>query len=299
MNSLLQYLFISFDSDVNDEGELKQIKSALESESSTADPLDYRTSYLILTLLHSVGGITHHETSGQLPPHAAIVRQHMISQLLALGLWKWAIFVCLQIEDNFQRDHIVKENVLLWAYGEKTTKSEVFVADRLKVPRKWLKEAAAWRAGYNRNFDSQVHELFSGGLVNQAMEVISSYIAPHAFQVDAVDSPRLESILQISKVYGEMKFGTDGMRTRCDVLGAFFAVQKGLDSLLLDLRSAANAVPALTSMMTIVGNASQLLKNVARGNEPDIAPPISSHGNELTPFDVMLKEIGKFSSHSV
>ena len=44
-------------------------------------------------------------------------------------------------------------------------------------------------------------------------------------------------------------------------------------------------------MMTIVGNASQLLKNVARGNEPDIAPPISSHGNELTPFDVMLKEI--------
>ena len=114
-----------------------------------------------------------------------------------------------------------------------------------------------------------------------------------------MDSPRLQSILQICDVFGDMKFGTDGTRTRCDVLGAFFAVQKGLDSLLLDLRSTANAVPALTSMMTIVGNASQLLKNVARGNEPDIAPPISSHGNELTPFDVMLKEIGKFSSHSV
>lgn len=289
--SLLEYLFISFDSDVNDEEKLRQIKSALESESSTADPLDYRTSYLILTLLQSVGGITCHETSGQLPPYAAIVRQHMISQLLAVGLWKWAIFVCLQIEDNFQRDHIVKEIVLLWAYNEKTTESEDFVADRLKVPRKWLQEAAAWRAGYNRNFDSQVSALYESGLVNQAMEVVSSYIAPHAFQVDAMDSPRLESILQKCNVHGEMKFGTDGIRTRCDVLGAFYAVQKCLDSLLRsDLRSGANAVPALT---TIVGNASQLLKDVARGKELDTATPIFPNGNELTPFDIMLKEMGK------
>lgn len=131
----------------------KFIVSALECEGSSAHPLDYRVSFLILIFLQACniiapftamlsagvgvsatsgsGGMDADSGSGSgnidmdnlaavnnnnnlsvyMPMCACIVRQHFLTQLISQGQYKWAIFVCLTIEDSFQRHYLIRQIV--------------------------------------------------------------------------------------------------------------------------------------------------------------------------------------------
>ena len=80
------------------------------------------------------------------------------SQLDAVGLWQWAIFVLLHLTDPDRRRALCKEvlgrNVV--PSDEDSAEREVFLQERLGVPLTWIAEAKAVRASVENNFGDQV-----------------------------------------------------------------------------------------------------------------------------------------------
>ena len=86
-------------------GSDKSLASVLGNEGYTRDPLDYRISYLLLVLLSStgVGGINMSSNS------SAVIMQHLIFQLLSMGMVKEAIFIAMQVSEDSKRKFLVKD----------------------------------------------------------------------------------------------------------------------------------------------------------------------------------------------
>ena len=80
------------------------------------------------------------------------------SQLEAVGLWHWAVFVLLHLSNAGQRKALSKD-VLgrhVIPSDEDSARREVFLQDRLGVPLPWIAEAKAVRASVNENYGDQV-----------------------------------------------------------------------------------------------------------------------------------------------
>lgn len=217
------------------------IIAALESESSSPHLLDYRTSYLILSFLTSCGLIPEEPTTNDeviIHVGACISRQHIISQLISLGLWKWALFVCLTINDEFQRDFLVREVIMRFsgeAIVNSTPHNETwysivprgdindeylpqddivktllpsldvqYVIRRLNVPVNWAYEAAALFSGYQFDHLNQLHYLRAANQLEQANEILALNIAPLTFLRDLHSegkSKRTDELITLLQLY--------------------------------------------------------------------------------------------------
>jgi len=161
----------------------------LGNEGYTRDPLDYRISYLLLILLSSskVGNISISSSA------AAVIMQHLIHQLLSMEMVKEAIFISMQIAEDFKRKIVVKEiiNRSIYYNGDSvsySSPSALFdsiddwlegstvwqhVINRLAVPAEWVYEGLAYsfRNLLEKNFDVQPKPLVSAREKNIAREV--------------------------------------------------------------------------------------------------------------------------------
>jgi len=169
--SLLELLLTDGNDAVETEESVQQCINALSSEGYTRDPLDHRASYLVLVLLECLGFVD------QTDAHASIVRQHMIHQLTALGQYKWAIMISLQITDDAVRTVTAKDLVQRWAgaigWQQHDTWDENFLRQQLKMPVSWIHEATAYRAGYYSCAD----ETRSADVGSQAKYLIEAYLS--------------------------------------------------------------------------------------------------------------------------
>jgi hypothetical protein len=124
----------------------------LESGAFSTQPLDYCGPMLMQLLLQCC-----HKSSGT-SAHAAIVRQHAISQLLSGGEWGLACFLALHIEDPISRDYSVRDILMRWAdlssppaaFTTLTHKAQdqqhmlTNVRDSLHVPPAWFHESTSY-----------------------------------------------------------------------------------------------------------------------------------------------------------
>jgi hypothetical protein len=155
-------------------------RACLRPRGYTKDFLDYRGSFVSLLLLECTGKLSTADSPNQI----AIVRQHMISQLLSVGMWQWAVFVCLQIEDTVVRSYAVKDIVLRyggnpnWESDQET--SEYFLMTRFSVSDSLLNEATAYRCAYERNFTSQATYLIKCGQSMLATSIVCRQLVPRA-----------------------------------------------------------------------------------------------------------------------
>ena len=80
------------------------------------------------------------------------------AQLEAMGLWQWAVFVLLHLQDPDQRKKLAKDvlarNVI--PSDDECAEREIFLQDRLAVPLAWIAEAKAVRSFSESNFGDQV-----------------------------------------------------------------------------------------------------------------------------------------------
>jgi len=115
---------------------------ALHTAGFTPDALDVRGSYLVLVLLESLG------TACPSAASSCIIRTQMMFQLLAVGQWQWAVMVACQIQDQRQREAVVRDLVGRWGgyqgWEAHEDTSETFVCG-LYVPEQWVHEATAAR----------------------------------------------------------------------------------------------------------------------------------------------------------
>ena len=207
--SLLELLFPSANSSTSiDESDLEldirnNVMKALRPSGYTRDALDYRASFLLLVLLEC-GGISEiHAT------HAHIIRQHYIFQLLSVGMWRWALFIALQLPDISMRYSIVTDIVLRYAgeydWDRHTTSTSTtttaysrtaisslhnFLTTALHLPECLLHEAQAYYTGLQHDYNKQVGCFISAGKYQNAIEITVREIAP--LSLLASDSAELQ-----------------------------------------------------------------------------------------------------------
>ena len=111
-------------------------------------------SWLLASLLGSLG-YTHLHPTRQAQLHSSFG-----CQLERAGLWHWAVFVLLHINQSSQRELAVKS--LLNAHCSSDadlTDLEAFVINELHVPMTWVYAAKGQSAGYELNYDLQAVHL--------------------------------------------------------------------------------------------------------------------------------------------
>ena len=103
------------------------------------------------------------------------------SQLVSSGQWHWAVFVLLHLQDPVLAQTAV-QNVLdrSCCSEEELSSPEVFVVERLKVPRAWVYQAKALRAGQEEWYDLKALHLLSAGKWNDAHDTIVESLAVDA-----------------------------------------------------------------------------------------------------------------------
>lgn len=181
-------------------------KTCLRPRGYTKDFLDYRGSYVSLLLLECTGKLSTENSPNQI----AIVRQHMISQLLSVGMWQWAVFVCLQIEDAVVRAYAVRDIVLRfggkpnWESDQDT--SEYFLMSRFSISDSLLNEATAYKCAYDRNFSSQAAYLIKCGQFMNATSIVCRQLVPRALFNSADSNHRIRDLL--GALEGAMNQGT-------------------------------------------------------------------------------------------
>lgn len=200
--------------------------AAMESEACTTNTMDYRSSSLILILLQCCGMIPTdlNNTQASLYPAwlltgASIVRQHIISQLLVLGYWKWAIFVCLLIEDPFQRNFLVSDIILRYSHlstNANKQSTDVSLASQMSenddneilsnediqmlinefhVPSEYIHQALGYYYGSIFNIDKQIEHYNFADMNIEANEVLCEKKAPKI--IIEGDSIKMNHLLQL------------------------------------------------------------------------------------------------------
>ncbi|CAF0852273.1 unnamed protein product [Brachionus calyciflorus] len=104
------------------------------------------------------------------------------AQLQSIGLWHWAVFVLMHIEDDQRREKFVR----LYLSRNVTSQSELtpnekFLIEKLKIPSEWVYEYKALRAKYEHQDENQLELLLKAHKWNEAHTVLIELIAPDLF----------------------------------------------------------------------------------------------------------------------
>ncbi|XP_004537879.1 nuclear pore complex protein Nup98-Nup96 [Ceratitis capitata] len=160
------------------------MESLLNPATHTADPMDYRLSWLLLQTLEAIG-YRHCSVLSESQLHVGFA-----SQLENYDLWEWAIFVLLHIKDRNQRELSVQNALYRYVSVSKDvalSEKEKFVINNLGVPEKWIDYAKAVKAGAIGNHHLQAKYLLKAKQWPLAHEVIFQHIAPDAIINDNLD----------------------------------------------------------------------------------------------------------------
>ncbi|CAO3667636.1 unnamed protein product [Umbelopsis ramanniana] len=122
-------------------------RSALDPLGITSDPLDYPMTWCLSVMLSKALNVS---------MDTDITTVSLASQLEAMGLWEWAIYVQLYLQDQSCRQ-IAIQNVLARHVDVNTTvEQESFLRDTLRIPTTWIEEAKALRAAHMGDLHAQV-----------------------------------------------------------------------------------------------------------------------------------------------
>ena len=106
------------------------------------------------------------------------------NQLESCGKWHWAVFVLLHLQDPVLSKSSVQE--ILdgnCSSSEELSSSEVFVMEKLHVPKEWVYCAKAQRSYYEQWYDLMTQHLLHAEHWSEAHGVLVKYLA-----VDAIIS---------------------------------------------------------------------------------------------------------------
>uniref|UniRef100_A0A336KXZ5 Nuclear pore complex protein Nup98-Nup96 n=1 Tax=Culicoides sonorensis TaxID=179676 RepID=A0A336KXZ5_CULSO len=165
--------------------------SLLNPATHTFDPMDFRLSWLLLQTFESIG-YTHTSETVRSQIHMSFA-----NQLENYGLWQWAIYVLLHINERNRREAAIKSILvrhIQFEFEPDYIKLENFIVDKLGIPETWIYFAKAVRAGSYGRRDDQAKFLLHAKEWSMAHEIIMSHIAPNAILNDKV--PYLKMLLK-------------------------------------------------------------------------------------------------------
>ncbi|XP_042543523.1 nuclear pore complex protein Nup98-Nup96 isoform X1 [Dipodomys spectabilis] len=153
------------------------LNQLLEPRSITADPLDYRLSWHLWEVLRALN-YTHLSEQCE-----GVLQASYAGQLESEGLWEWAIFVLLHIENSSMREKAVRELLTRHCQLVETPESwakETFLTQKLCVPAEWIHEAKAVRAHMESDKHLEALYLFKAGHWNRCHKLVIRHLASDA-----------------------------------------------------------------------------------------------------------------------
>ncbi|XP_039107985.1 nuclear pore complex protein Nup98-Nup96 [Hyaena hyaena] len=153
------------------------LNQLLEPRSVTADPLDYRLSWHLWEVLRALN-YTHLSEQCE-----GVLQASFAGQLESEGLWEWAIFVFLHIDNSSVRENAVRELLTRHCQLLETPVSwakETFLTQKLCVPAEWINEAKAVRAHMESDKHLEALYLFKAGHWNRCHKLIIRHLASDA-----------------------------------------------------------------------------------------------------------------------
>ncbi|XP_052889086.1 nuclear pore complex protein Nup98-Nup96 [Anopheles moucheti] len=179
------------------------LEPLLNPASHTADPTDYRLSWLLLQVLETLGYYHCSEF------YRSKIHVEFASQLESHGLWQWAVYVLMQLNDQVQREQSIQQ--ILYRYiqlvpdsaGEDDDSVEMerqdylarenFIVEELGIPEKWIFWAKAVRAGAVFDYKQQAHYLLLAKQWSLAHDIILQQLAPEYVMNNKI--PQLKAML--------------------------------------------------------------------------------------------------------
>nr|KAF6466740.1 nucleoporin 98 and 96 precursor [Rousettus aegyptiacus] len=153
------------------------LNQLLEPRSITADPLDYRLSWHLWEVLRALN-YTHLSEQCE-----GVLQASYAGQLESEGLWEWAVFVFLHIDNSSMREKAVRELLTRHCQLLETPESwakETFLTQKLCVPAEWIHEAKAVRAHMESDKHLEALYLFKAGHWNRCHKLIIRHLASDA-----------------------------------------------------------------------------------------------------------------------
>ncbi|XP_025995170.1 nuclear pore complex protein Nup98-Nup96 isoform X2 [Solenopsis invicta] len=194
--------------------------------SYTANPLDYRLSWLMQQTLVALG-YTH------LSDHvAALTHINFATQLEAHGLWHWAIFVVLHLRDSSRRRTAVQNLLLRHIEIDDTpeyVKREQFLKEELGISSVWIHQAKAIKSSINKRYGEAAWYYIQAEQWTQAHEIIIEHLAADAIINENYDY--LKSLLS-SLIAAECSGTISGWSHQGQLLWEYMEITSEIQSLL-------------------------------------------------------------------
>ncbi|XP_034945165.1 nuclear pore complex protein Nup98-Nup96 [Chelonus insularis] len=153
------------------------LEELLNPLTHTADPLDYRLSWLLQQVIVGLG-------YSHLSEHVAtLTHTNFAAQLEAHDLWHWAIFVSLHINNSIIRKTAVIDLLARHVKIDEDSdyiKQETFLKDELGIPCKWINEAKAIKGCALKRYGEAAWYSLQAELWNKAHEIIIEHLAADA-----------------------------------------------------------------------------------------------------------------------
>lgn len=202
------------------------LEEILNPLTHTPDPLDYRLSWLIQQVLVALG-------YSHLSSHvAALTHINFAAQLETYGLWHWAIFVILHLEDTGRRRSAIVDLLSRHVDLDETTdyiKREEFLREELGIPSMWINKAKAIKARAMKRYGEAAWYLIQGEQWSMAHELIIEHLA-----ADAIINENLEYLKSLLSplVPSECNGTINGWAHRGQLLWDYMLITAEIEALL-------------------------------------------------------------------
>ncbi|XP_026668597.1 nuclear pore complex protein Nup98-Nup96 isoform X2 [Ceratina calcarata] len=154
----------------------------LNPATHTADPMDFRLSWLMQQVLLALG-------YSHLSEHVAtLTHVNFATQLEAYGLWHWAIFVMLHLKDAGNRKtavrNLLQRNVEIDDSDDVDSidpiEREKFLREELGIPSTWINQAKAVKSYVVKRYGRAAYYYIHAEQWNTAHEIIIEHLAADA-----------------------------------------------------------------------------------------------------------------------
>ncbi|KAG8036803.1 hypothetical protein G9C98_004125 [Cotesia typhae] len=153
------------------------LEQLLNPLTHTADPFDYRLSWLLQQVIVGLG-------YSHLSEHvSSMTHTNFAAQLEAHDLWHWAIFVNLHLNNTTIRRTAVTDLLARHVQIDEDpnyAQREKFLLEELGIPSKWINEAKAIKGCAFKRYGEAAWYLLQAEQWNRAHEVIIEHLAADA-----------------------------------------------------------------------------------------------------------------------
>jgi nuclear pore complex protein Nup98-Nup96 len=207
------------------------LESVLPFRDFSKEKADHRLAWQLRTMLarrqycdFSREGIDDQEA---VPARADVLTAEYAQQLEQLGLFQWAAYVLLHLNDADEREMSVR-NLLVRNVGKLTLEpkhtDEVDFLLNLKIPIAWIHEAHALEARERNDFVAEAEHLLAAGALQQAHGTIVKNVGPNA-----IISGRTKQLRTLLAMFGD-KIGVIGWAAGGGVYQEYLKMIDALDA---------------------------------------------------------------------